>query len=278
MSPADKQGAPRALRVDRRAGGVTLVTIEGQDKVNSLGEQDHHDLAAIWPALDADPRVRVIVVTGQGQYFCAGGSMAMEQRLAGDYAGITQTMADARDLVTNMISCDKPVISAINGGAAGAGLATALLADISIIGEDVVLADGHTRIGIAAGDHAALIWPLLCGMARAKYYLLTCDRVDGRTAAEIGLVSKAVPAGQVLPEALAVAERLAAGPQHALRWTKRSLNHWLRAAGPIFESSLGLEMMGLFGPDFAEGVAAFTDKRTPAFGGPSSAGPGDSHE
>ena len=191
--------------------------------------------------------------------------MEMEQRLAGDYAGVVQTLTDARDLVLNMVNCDKPIISAINGGAAGAGLATALMADISIIGEDVVLADGHTRIGITAGDHAALIWPLLCGMARAKYYLLTCDRIDGRTAAEIGLVSKAVPADQVLPEALALAHRLAAGPQHALRWTKRSLNHWLRAAGPIFESSLGLEMIGLFGPDFAEGIAAFTAKREPRF-------------
>lgn len=270
------------LSLARRPGGIAQLTILGRDKANSLSEQDHHDLAAIWPTLDADPQVRVIVVTGEGGAFCAGGSMAMERRLAGDYTGITQTLADARYLVFNMVNCDKPIISAINGGAAGAGLATALLADISIIGEDVVLADGHTRIGITAGDHAALIWPLLCGMARAKYYLLTCDRIDGRTAAEIGLVSKAVPAGQVLPEALAVAGRLAAGPQHALRWTKRSLNHWLRAAGPIFESSLGLEMLGLFGPDFAEGTAAFTAKRPPAFGGPAGTGSpaaqGDDHE
>ena len=265
------------LGLERLPDGVVQLTICGRDKVNSLNEQDHRDLSAIWPELDADPAVRVIVVTGAGRAFCAGGSMEMEQRLAGDYAGVVQTLTDARDLVLNMINCDKPIISAINGGAAGAGLATALMADISIIGEDVVLADGHTRIGITAGDHAALIWPLLCGMARAKYYLLTCDRIDGRTAAEIGLVSKAVPAEQVLPEALALAHRLAAGPQHALRWTKHSLNHWLRAAGPIFETSLGLEMIGLFGPDFAEGIAAFTAKRQPVFGDPAKPGqPGPS--
>ena len=254
------------LGLERLPDGVVQLTIRGRDKVNSLNEQDHRDLAAIWPELGADPGVRVIVVTGQGRAFCAGGNMEMEQRLAGDYAGVVQTLTDARDLVLNMINCDKPIISAINGGAAGAGLATALMADISIIGEDVVIADGHTRIGITAGDHAALIWPLLCGMARAKYYLLTCDRIDGRTAAEIGLVSKAVPREQVLPEALALAHRLAAGPQLALRWTKHSLNHWLRAAGPIFETSLGLEMIGIFGPDFAEGIAAFTAKREPKFG------------
>lgn len=262
------RSAQDGLSLERLPGGVVQLTIRGRDKVNSLSEQDHHDLAEIWPKLDADPGVRVIVVTGEGRAFCAGGNMTMEQRLAGDYAGITATLTEARDLVFNMIGCDKPIISAINGGAAGAGLATALLADISIIGQDVILADGHTRIGITAGDHAALIWPLLCGMARAKYYLLTCDRIDGRTAAEIGLVSKAVPGGEALSQALAVARRLTVGPQDALRWTKRSLNHWLRAAGPIFESSLGLEMIGLFGPDFAEGIAAFTAKRPPVFGPP----------
>ena len=274
-----RHGADQGLGLERMPDGVVQLTIRGRDKVNSLSEQDHRELAGIWPTLHADPDVRVIVVTGEGRAFCAGGDMAMEQRLAGDYAGITATFTEARDLVLNMVNCDKPIISAINGGAAGAGLATALLADISIIGEDVMLADGHARIGIAAGDHAALIWPLLCGMARAKYYLLTGDRIDGRTAAEIGLVSKAVPTADVLPEALAVAHRLAIGPQSALRWTKRSLNHWLRAAGPIFESSLAVEMIGLFGPDFAEGIAAFTAKRKPAFGPPfASAEQGGHHD
>jgi enoyl-CoA hydratase len=253
------------LSVEAR-DGVALVTIQGRDKVNSLNEQDHEDLGAIWTALTLDKSVRVIVVTGEGNYFCAGGNMEMEQRLAGDYRGVVQTMTEARDLVTNILNCDKPIISAINGPAAGAGLAAALLADISIIGADVPLTDGHTRIGLAAGDHAVLIWPLLCGMARAKYYLLTCDRLDGRTAAEIGLVSKSVPREQVLDEALTLATRLAAGPQHALQWTKRSLNQWLRVAGPAFESSLGLEMIGLFGPDYLEGITAFIEKRQADFG------------
>lgn len=253
------------LRVERRADGVALVTITGVDKVNSLAEDHHRELAEVWTDLDRDDRVRVIVVTGEGGAFCAGGNLEMERRLAGDHAGITRTLAESRDLVFAMVNCDKPIISAINGPAAGAGLAVALLADISIAADDVVLTDGHTRIGLTAGDHAVLIWPLLCGMARAKYYLLTCDRVDGRTAAEIGLVSRAVPRDEVLAEALAVAGRLAEGPQQALRWTKRSLNHWLRAAGPAFEASLGLEMINLFGPDFAEGIEAFAAKRPPVF-------------
>lgn len=261
------------LSIDRQPDGVALVTIRGRDRVNSLDETDHEELSRVWPALDADESVRIIVVTGEGNAFSAGGNIEMEKRLAGDYEGVVRTLTEARALVFNIINCDKPIISAINGPAAGAGLAVALLADISIIGDDVQLTDGHTRIGLTAGDHATLIWPLLCGMARAKYFLLTCDRIDGRLAAEIGLVSRCVPRAEVIDEALALAHRLTAGSQLALRWTKHSLNHWLRAAGPAFEASLGLEMINLFGPDFREGLNAFVEKRAPSFGGPSAPTP-----
>lgn len=261
-SPRSKPG----LRRDLQPNGVMLLTIRGRDRVNSLSESDHAELAQVWTELNHDEAVRIIVVTGEGGAFCAGGNLEMEKRVAGDYAAIVRTLHEARDLVLNLINCDKPIISAINGPAAGAGLALALLADISIIGEEVELTDGHARIGIAAGDHAALIWPLLCGMARAKYYLLTCERMDGKRAEEIGLVSRAVPREAVLTEALAIADRLAAGPQLALAWTKRSLNHWLRDAAPIFEASLALEMINLFGPEFREGIEAFTEKRPPRFG------------
>lgn len=258
----------RGLLLERRADGVALLTIRGQDKVNSLDEDDHRRLAEVWSDLDRDPDVRVIVVTGEGTAFCAGGNLEMEQRAAGNYLAVVRLLEESRDLVLNMVNCDKPIISAINGAAAGAGLAVALVSDISIIGEDVTLTDGHTRIGLTAGDHAALIWPLLCGMARSKYLLLTCERIDGRTAADIGLVSKSVPRDQVLSEALSIAEGLARGPQLALAWTKRSLNHWLRIAGPTFEASLGLEMVNLFGPDFREGIAAFAQKRPAVFPAP----------
>lgn len=259
------EGDHRGLTLTRPLDGVVLVTINGRDRVNSLDEQDHWELSRVWHALDDDRTCRVIVVTGEGSVFSAGGNMYMEQRLAGNYAGIVQTLSESRDLVLNMVACDTPIISAINGPAVGAGLAVALLADISLIGEDVFLTDGHTRIGIAAGDHAALIWPLLCGIARAKHLLLTCDRIDGSRAADIGLVSQAVPTEQVVSEALAIAKRLSEGPQLALQWTKHALNHWLRQAIPTFEASLGLEMVNLFGPDYAEGLDAFMNKRPADF-------------
>lgn len=260
-------GEYRGLALTRPYDGVVQVTITGRDRVNSLDEQDHWELSRVWRDLDDDKTCRVIVVTGEGDAFSAGGNMYMEQRLAGNYAGIVQTLTESRDLVLNMVACDTPIISAINGPAVGAGLAVALLADISLIGEDVFLTDGHTRIGITAGDHAALIWPLLCGMARAKHLLLTCDRISGTRAADIGLVSQAVPTDQVLTEALQIAERLSAGPTLALQWTKHALNHWLRQAIPTFEASLGLEMVNLFGPEYAEGLDAFMNKRPADFSG-----------
>ena len=172
---------------------------------------------------------------------------------------------EAAALVLNMLDCEKPIVSAINGTAVGAGLAVALMADISIIAEDARLTDGHLRIGVAAGDHAAIIWPLLCGMAKAKYYLLTADFIDGREAERIGLVSRCVPANEVLDTALEVAGRLARGPQHAARWTKRTLNHWLRSAIPAFDASVAYEMLTFLGADVHEGAAAIGERRPPRF-------------
>src|SRR2546429_2885292 len=168
-------------------------------------------------------------------------------------------------MVLTIVNCDKPIISAINGVAVGAGLAMALMADISIIGEEVQLTDGHMRIGVTAGDHAAIIWPLLCGMAKAKYYLLTSDFIDGKEAERIGLVSLAVPAEQLMPKALEVADKLAQGSQLAIRWTKRSLNNWLRMAGPIFDNSMALELLTFMGEDVREGLQAIREKRPPKF-------------
>ena len=119
-----------------------------------------------------------------------------------------------------------------------------LLADISIAAKDARIIDGHTRLGVAAGDHAAIVWPLLCGMAKAKYYLMLCEPVSGEEAERIGLVSLAVEPADLLPKAYEVAERLAHGSQSAIRWTKYALNNWLRSAGPTFDTSLALEFMG----------------------------------
>ena len=172
---------------------------------------------------------------------------------------------EARDLVYNVINCSKPVVSAMHGPAVGAGLVAGLLADISIAAKNARIIDGHTRLGVAAGDHAAIVWPLLCGMAKAKYYLLLCETVSGEEAERIGLVSLAVDEADLVPKAFEVAKKLALGAQSAIRWTKYSLNNWLRMAGPAFDTSLALEFMGFSGPEVGEGMASLKEKRAPKF-------------
>ena len=188
----------------------------------------------------------------------------MVERQIGDYGLVTHMLAEMSDLIYNMINCEKPIVSAINGVAVGAGLVVALLADISICAADAKLGDGHVRLGVAAGDHAAIIWPLLCGLARSKYYLLTGEMVTGEEAERIGLVSKSLPREEVLAEALRVANHLASGPQLAIRLTKRALNGWVRQAGPIFDQSAAYEMLTFMGEDIREGLASLREKRAPS--------------
>ncbi len=255
----------RHLTFESKPNGVLLVTINRPEVLNAANARLHWEFTQIWPAVDADPKTRVVVVTGAGKAFSAGGDLSLVEDMAGNPDALTRTMREASDLVYNMINLDKPVVSAINGVAVGAGLVVALMADVSIIAETARFTDGHTRLGVAAGDHAAILWPLLCGMAKAKYYLLTADFIDGREAERIGLVTMCLPPDQVLPKALDVADRLARGSQISIQWTKRALNNWLRQAGPIFDQSLALEMLSFSYPDVREGVKAIREKRAPIF-------------
>lgn len=246
--------------------GVLLITINRPEVMNATNARLHWELTKIWTVVHDDPAVRAVVITGAGdKAFSAGGDLEWIDQMVGDAAQISNTMQEAADIVYRMLDCDKPIISAINGVAVGAGLAVAMLADISIMSETARITDGHVRLGVAAGDHAVILWPLLCGMAKAKYYLMTADFVDGKEAERIGLVSFAVPAEEVLPRALKVAHKLAIGSQQAIRFTKRSLNNWLRMAGPAFDQSLALEMLCFLGADAREGVAAVKEKRAPNF-------------
>ncbi len=251
---------------EQLGNGVLLITMNRPDVYNAADELMHSQLSRVWADVSADDQTRVAIITGAGRAFSAGGDLAMVQRMAGNYDAVTRMLSEMSDLVYNMINCEKPIVSAINGVAVGAGLVIGVLADISICAADAKLGDGHVKLGAAAGDHAAIIWPLLCGMARARYHLLTGEMVTGEQAERIGLVSKAVPREEVLPEARRVAAELAAGSQLAIRLTKRALNSWLRAAGPIFDQSAAYEMLTFMGPDLAEGAAALREKRPPRFG------------
>jgi len=255
------------LSVDRPAEGVLRITLDGPG-LNAVGPEAHRELADVWRTIDRDPDARVALIRGAGRGFSAGGSFDLLGAMVADPAVRLRVMREARDLVVNVIDCSKPIVSAIHGPAVGAGLVAGILADVSVVARTATIIDGHTRLGVAAGDHAALCWPLLCGMAKAKYYLLTCDPLTGEEAERIGLVSLCVDDDEVQARAMAVATQLAGGAQTAIRWTKQALNHWYRAQTAVLDASLAYEFLGFGGPEAREGLASHVEKRPPRFPGP----------
>jgi enoyl-CoA hydratase/carnithine racemase len=254
------------LKVRRLEPGILEIVMgEEGGKLPVTTARMHAELARVWIDVDRDADTRVAVLRGAGRGFSAGGDLAMVEEVTRDFAARVRVWREAKDLVYNLINCSKMVVSAMHGPAVGAGLVCGLLADISIAARNARIIDGHTRLGVAAGDHAAIVWPLLCGMAKAKYYLLLCEQVSGEEAERIGLVSMACEESELREKALEVARKLAAGAQTALRWTKYSLNNWLRLAGPSFDASLAYEMLGFTGPEVKEGIASHREKRAPKF-------------
>jgi enoyl-CoA hydratase len=257
------------LQFEHPAPGVLRIVMDAPG-LNAAGHDMHRELAEVWHAVDRDTDTRVALVAGAGSSFSSGGSFDLIEDMATDYGVRTRVFREARDLVYNLINCSKPVVSAMHGAAVGAGLVVGLLADVSIAARSARIIDGHTRLGVAAGDHAAICWPLLCGMAKAKYHLLTCRPVTGEEAERIGLVSLCVDDDALTETALQVATELASGAQHAIRATKLALNNWYRMFGPAFDASLAYEFYGFGGPDVREGVAARREKRAASFTGPTS--------
>ncbi|OHV29874.1 MULTISPECIES: enoyl-CoA hydratase/isomerase family protein [Pseudofrankia] len=255
-----------SLRLERPEPGVLELVFDGPG-LNAVSPRMHRDLAEVWRVVDRDPDTQVVVVRGEGRGFSAGGRFDLLADMTGDYATRTRVMREARDLVYNVINCSKPIVSAIHGPAVGAGLVVGVLADVSIAARTARILDGHTRLGVAAGDHAVISWPILAGMAKAKYYLLTNDTLTGAEAERIGLVSLAVDEADLRDTALGVARKLMAVSPSAVRWTKYALNNWYRAMGPSFDASLALEFYGFGGPDPVEGMAAIQEKRPARFTG-----------
>ena len=254
------------MTFDHRPNGVLLITLNRPEVMNATNARLHWELTQIWGVVNDDEKTKVAIVTGAGdKAFSAGGDLDWVGGMVGKPGAVNNVLKEAADVVYNMLACDKVIISAINGVAVGAGLAVAMLADISIMAEEARITDGHVKLGVAAGDHAAIVWPLLCGMAKAKYYLLTADFLDGKECERIGLVSLCCPRAELMERAVKVADKLAAGSQTAIRFTKKSLNNWMHVARPIFDNSLALEMLCFMGDDAPQGVAAVREKRAPDF-------------
>ncbi|NLD67570.1 MAG: enoyl-CoA hydratase/isomerase family protein [Limnobacter sp.] len=253
------------LKFDRPHPRVLRITMVSPLKMGAMTPTMHREVADIWADVDADDSVSAVIITGDGRNFSAGGDLNHERKVCDDYVLRMQAMTEARRLVLGMLDCRKPIVSAARGWAVGAGIACLIMADVSIASKDAKFSDGHLKIGVAAGDHAAIIWPLLCGMAKAKYYLLTADTFTGEEAERMNLISMALPDEEVEAKAVAVATKLAESAPAAIRWTKQTLNHWVRQATPIFDASLALEFLGFAGPEGKEGIDAFLQKRKPSF-------------
>jgi enoyl-CoA hydratase len=246
--------------------GILQVRFSNPGRLNSVTEGQHAELARIFRDVHRDDDVRVVLVTGSDGTFSAGGDFGMVQDVIDSWDARVRTVREVREIVYGIVECAKPVVAAVEGTAVGAGLSVALLADICIVTPDARIIDGHIRLGVAAGDHAAMVWPILCGLAKAKYYLLTCKTILGADAERMGLVAQCVPAEDLHRVALETARELADGPAHAIAWTKQALNGWLRVAGESFDLSLAYELLGGFsGPESREGLASLREKRAPNF-------------
>jgi len=255
----------QALKFNRPERGILEIIMSAPGRLNALDRTGHREMAEVWRDVDRDEETSVVLLRGEGGAFSGGGDLKLVEEMADDWQTRSRVWKEASDLVYNVLNCTRPIVSAIEGPAVGAGLAAAMVADISVAGRTARIIDGHTRLGVAAGDHAAIVWPLLCGMAKAKYYLLTCDALSGEEAERIGLVSLCVDDDQVEAKSIEVAKKLAAGAPTAIRFTKYALNNWLRMMGPNFDTSLALEFMGFKGPEVQEGLSSLREKRKPDF-------------
>ena len=258
----------QALKVSRNDAGVVTVAFNRPEVKNATNPRMHQELVRVFREIGGDPDARVVVLTGEGTAFSAGGDVSTLKSSLDDHVRWNESMTEAADIVNGVIELDVPVIARVNGHAIGLGATLALFCDIVIAERSAKIADPHVAIGLVAGDGGSIIWPALIGYARAKKYLLTGDAITGAEAAEIGLVSEAVDAAQLDERVAYYVDRIAKGASVAIRLTKRAVNLDLRArVNAMMQAHLGLETMSHLSADHREATMAFLEKRKPEFTG-----------
>ncbi len=250
-----------------REGRVLRLTLNNPGALNAVTGRMHHELSTIFGEVALDDSVDVVVLTGAGKAFCAGGDIGWMQSMVDNPGGMAAIGIEGKRIVHSLLDLEKPVICRLNGDAVGLGATLALFCDVIIGDETARIGDPHVRVGLVAGDGGAVIWPQLVGYARAKEFLMTGDLLTAQRAAEIGLINRAVPAGILDEEVAKLVEKLLRGAQRAIRWTKVSVNIGLKQlADSVLDASLGYEIASSMLPDHAEAVAAFREGRRPVFG------------
>ncbi len=263
-------GSYQFLKVEK-ADKLATVTLNRPDALNAVNSELHHELEHIWIDLAEDAEVNAILLTGEGRAFSAGGDVKNMANRWGTDEGKKWALtigAGGRRLIQNMLEVEQPIIGAINGDAMGLGASIALLCDVIVASETARIADTHVKVGLVAGDSGAVIWPLLVGPARAKEFLMRGTIITGAEGAKMGLINYAVPQDQVLPKAREIARELADGPTWAIRWTKLSVNKFLKQqVNLILDASIAYEMMTFHTEDHLEAAKSFIERRKPKFQG-----------
>ena len=260
MYPQKKLG----VHVLKLNGKVAIITLNRPDALNAINPQLHTELEDIFSDVARDDDINVVVLTGAGRAFCSGGDVkSMDARQFDDTVKTRMPLRSARRLIHNLIEVEQPIIAAVNGHAVGLGATLALFCDIIIASKDAKFGDPHVRVGLVAGDGGAVIWPLLCGLAKAKEYLMTAVEAE-----RIGLINRVVPPDDVTPKAIELAHRLANGPTRAIRWTKLACNKRLHdEVNMVLDASLAVETLSMHTEDHKEATRAFAEKRAPQFKG-----------
>jgi enoyl-CoA hydratase len=250
----------------RRDGAILTITMNRPEVRNAADMSMHNELSRVFRDVARDTETKVVILTGAGNAFSAGGDIIAMQKKLADRTLWIQTVMEAREIFYSMLDLEKPIIARVNGHASGLGATLAVYSDIVVAVEDAKFADPHVKVGLTAGDGGALMWPMLIGFQKAKEYLFLGDQMTAREAERLGLVNYCVPQAELDPKVSEIAARLAKGASRAIGWTKQAINMSMRQmALSSMEIGFGLETLSQLSADHAEAVAAFAEKREPRF-------------
>lgn len=257
----------KTIKFDRK-GKILYATFNNPEKLNAFVAEAHTELSHLFDAVALDAESEIVVLTGAGRAFSAGGDLEYMQHLRDEPSEMHRAAREAKRVVFSMLDCNKPIVCKINGDAIGLGATVALFCDVTFSVDTARISDPHNNIGLIAGDGGSVIWPQMIGYGRARHFLLTGERMTGKAAAEMGLIYKALPADELDAAVGAYADKLVAMPTRSLRWTKetytiplKQLAHSMMDAGMAYETVAGQTA------DHGEAIAAFREKRKPKFTG-----------
>jgi enoyl-CoA hydratase len=251
-----------------RRGRVLEITLNRPEQLNAFNGALHAEMAQVFIDANNDPDSEVIVLTGAGRAFSAGGDLEAVKASWDDPTAFRETAREGKQIIFAQLDCEKPIIAKVNGPAIGLGASIALFCDVIFAADTAKICDPHVNVGLVAGDGGAVIWPQLIGYARAKEYLLTGDPITAPEAARLGLINHAVPAAELDERVNQFADRLAAGASNAIRWTKVSTNIGLKQlAHTIMDTCMSYEWLASKTEDHREAVNALLEKRKPVFTG-----------